>query len=414
MTALLGPPWTPVSDPRAVLFADPPVTSACTALAVGVPAAGLLERVPSANGIHKVAVDLAGACAADAFVYRGAIQTRSGLWLWPFPVDRVEVWKIDRPLSRREFALVVQRLDRALRGASRASARRTLERALATLRRPWPDMSGHQVDSALEMLAVAIRDIPSSAAFRTAAATQLAQVTAGVAERSALGAAAARGVGYTFRPVERELASRIGRNGMHFITDEFGRRSARFSREARRIIGRGTEQGLGYREIASDLQHAMQGAALGRDLSYYQSVASAVVAQARSYGTMLGYEAAGVQYYMWVSVLDERTCDPCRWLHGQVFPVDDPLTTMDRALRNPDPEAAANAMPWYRVVGDNIHVQARGQPLGPAVAQIQQRGFGVADRVGQYRPFMSTRDGGGAMMPPAHARCRCETEPVLV
>jgi SPP1 gp7 family putative phage head morphogenesis protein len=414
MTALLGPPWTEVGDPRGVLFADPPALTACGAVAIAIPEIGLLHRIADAREVGPAAKALAEATERDVLVYRGAIQTQSGLWLWPFQQDTVTVEKADLPLSRRAFALAIERLERALRATSRASARRTLRRALDQLRRPWPTMTAAQVDNAIAMLATAVRDIPGSRDFREGALGQLQQVAASVAQRSALGATAARGLAFTFSPVERELARRIGRNGSVFISDEFARRSERFSRAARRIVGEGAAEGLGYRQIAQDLAVAMRGAALGRDENYYRAVASAAVAQARSYGQMVGYGVAEIDSYTWEAVLDERTCETCRWLHGQQFPVESSLTRTEAALRSPDPEAAVNMSAWYRVVGDQIHVSPRGGPLGPPVAQIQQRGFGVVDRVGVYRPVGGgAGSGGGAMVPPAHASCRCTTVPVL-
>jgi SPP1 gp7 family putative phage head morphogenesis protein len=80
-------------------------------------------------------------------------------------------------------------------------------------------------------------------------------------------------------------------------------------------VGRGDDAGT----IAQEVTAAVN--AKGRQTA---TVARTAATQAANEGYARGMKDAGVEHYVWVAVLDDRTTDICRGLNGQVFRVDDP------------------------------------------------------------------------------------------
>lgn len=268
--AMLGPPWRAVSDARAVLFVDPPALTACDALAAASLRLGVLHRAASAAQVRVLAQQLADAGDGEAYIYKGAIQTRSGAWLWPFAQEQVRTAKADNPLTRDGFARIVQQLARSLEAESASASRRILARNLRELQRPWPTMTQAEIDAAVDGIAGIVRQVPGDARFQRNIIANLERATASATEASLVGTAAALGVQTTFSPSEAALAQHIGRNSAVFVSDEFGRRAARASQVARRVIAQDVNLGLGPAEIGRDLRGAMEVMMTGRDEFYYQ------------------------------------------------------------------------------------------------------------------------------------------------
>jgi SPP1 gp7 family putative phage head morphogenesis protein len=423
VTAVFGPPWRAVSDPSLLLQIDPPVLLARRAKAAVHLDRNILVRKDSPGAVRKAALKMSSDVGGPVEIFEGAIQTTSGGWLWANKTDVVHVLKADDdPLTRSGHARAVQQLrddllEFAVAGEMAASAT-----AANILNLNWAALAPEAIEEAIMRAATVVASVPLDATFASAARAALGNMTTRVAGL-ALRAAPGLGVNAVLTADQTGLARRIGSSAMVFITDEFGRRSTALSNDARRIIAHGVARGLGREDIGRDLRQAFGHRLSGRDEWYFQVVSSTAVSRARSYGQMVGYRRAGIDFYMWEALNDERTCEICRFLHGQQFPVGSALQAFNRALRNPDPEAAVNEFAWYRVVGGerlddglrrggDIHVQPRRGPLGPLVASTLTSGVGQRDVVGTHRVHTAPRAAGGTVVPPAHGMCRCTTVPV--
>lgn len=419
MSAIYGPPWQTVDDPKQLLQLDPPALTACNALAAVAPRSGVLVRLDNVRAVERAALVLSRDTGEQVGIFRGAVQTRSGGWLWPFQVDVVDVHKAegDDPTTREGFAGTVQELlDDLLSMADEAEAV-AFGAAAGELSLDYAQATTDEVEGAIERAAAVIAALPLGAAFATGAAA----ILSGISQRVAAASAFSVGIGLTAD--QTALARWIGSNAMVFVTDEFRRRAGRLSVDARGIIADGVRRGFGRQDIGRNLNQALGHRLSGRDEWYFRVVASSAVSQARSYGQLVGYRGSGIDYYMWYALMDERTCEICRMLHGQQFPVASPLQAFIRAFQSQDPEAAVNEFPWYRVVGGervegglrrggDIHVQPRGQPLGTLVATVRESGVGQRDVAGTRQVHTSPQAAGGTLVPPAHGMCRCTTIPV--
>lgn len=428
--AVYGPPWRIVASPRDVLFADPPGPNNCAghlALAAYSPSLRTLVREADRKSVEARAYDLAVRGSGTAYVFQGAIRTGSGRWLWPIATDVVELALADDeedpadPLTRAGFALTVEELTADLLGASSPAERRAADRAIDELERDWPNLSPAEAELAILGIVGLVEAIGTDAAFITEAATTLEAAAMSVTGASLV--SGGPGISTVLSLPDRALARRIGRDGLTFVTNEYRHRGVMWSRDARRIISRDARQGLGRVDIGRNLHAALRERVSGRSEWYYRVVASASTSRARSFGQMRGYQSAGYAEYMWEAMMDARTCEVCRFLHGQTFPVADTVARFERALRNPDPEAGINEMPWYRVVGGettpegfrmggSIFVAPRGQGPTTLVADVRTSGVGQNDVRGTHRVHTPVRQSGGSPVPPAHGLCRCTTTPV--
>ncbi|MGB0685655.1 MAG: hypothetical protein ACPGQD_05655, partial [Planctomycetota bacterium] len=109
--------------------------------------------------------------------------------------------------------------------------------------------------------------------------------------------------------------------------------------------------------------------------SYFDVVASSAIVRARSFGAVAGMVDAGVATYRYVSVLDERTSDVCRHLHGKVWTVEQAVGQAMRVMVADGPEDMKAAAPWPRYAD---------------VAELDEDGLAAM----------------GVILPPVHGRCR--------
>ena len=186
-----------------------------------------------------------------------------------------------------------------------------------------------------------------------------------------------------------------------FFPSEYEAQAVRFRRRAQDTIASGLEEGLGRREIASELREEFSEAALHE--SYWETVAAVHVNRARSFSSASTYAGAGVTKYEVLSVLDERTTKVCRMMDGKILSVESALGSFDafegaRSLV----EVRERTNPFMRVRGDGIFL-----PDGTRTATIGPKG-------GFSNTLTPTQlNGAGVNMPPYHFRCRTTVVPVM-
>jgi SPP1 gp7 family putative phage head morphogenesis protein len=410
--AIYGPPWREVEDARAVLYADGPLQHCCDQdVAVYSKRAGFF-RVTGKSTARQLAEIIARHTGEPTAIYSGAIRTVSGRWLFPIQSD-VVLSKAKDPTTRAGFAAIADELQRELRDYAREHEDAAVLEAMDSIEKDLGRLSEEGVVAALLVLVSGIiANIPASSRFKSHMLRIL--------EQSSL----ATRIGASLSARERDIARRIGQDALAFVTDEYRRRSEAASEAARRIISQGLAQGLGRREIGGDLARALTDSVQGRTENYWRIVAAATTSRNRSFGQLAGYRAAGIVGYEWIALMDDRCCEVCRYLNGQIFPVDDALARFDRATRNQNPEEAINEFAWYRQVGGvtgedglrrggDIYVSPRGQGPTELLATVERSGMGTNDDRGEHTTHRSVLSAGGTITPPAHGACRCTTVPVF-
>jgi len=404
-TGVLGPPWRVVKrfGPD-TLALDPPVIVACNAHAAWDSTTRTLKRCASETQAQQRAAEMSARSGKPAEVLRGAMQLRSGAWFWPASVLRVQSHKALNPLHPADRTKIAEALAKILMRAGTRAEKAMLTKSISALDLKWDKMTESQFVKMAIQVNLLAQGIPKAASMRAAfkAAEPILLRTARGSTRSNKLVNAAPSLALK----DVQAVKNISKDMPFWFTNEYGRRAQAWEKDARGIIARGVAQGLDQHTVGKDLHGALKGKISGRSEAYYRTVASVAMTRASSIGQLSGYEQADITYYVWTTVLDERTCNICLLMDGQVVDVvvaRDQVARMERAA---SPDAMIAVAPFYTDVDGDIHVRGPGGTLGPLMGRVQGEG---RDKVVSVEKPLA--DAAGTTMPPAHELCRCYTIP---
>lgn len=329
----------------------------------------------------------------------------------------VPIEKAIDPLDPAGFLRIVAQLRRALSAATRGAEAAALREALQTLDVDWRSLDGIGRARVLDAVNTAIGAVPTAALPRVSETFRIVGPRiAGESRRSSV-RRFGLSIPVSLTEADRRAIEGVRRNTTAFVRDEYGARRAEYAQDARDIVGRGLEEGIGSSEIAERLGERL-GAALGRGDAYWQVVAMSFANTART-GSQLGaYAQAGIQRYVFEAVMDEVTSDICRYYHGREFEVAPALAQMRAQTSAEDPESVRESNPWIRegrdADGNRILYFERGGDR-TTVATIERSGVGSRDDTGSFSGGMSSSalQAEGIPYPPLHGRCRSIIEPLV-
>ena len=184
-----------------------------------------------------------------------------------------------------------------------------------------------------------------------------------------------------------------------FFKEEYERQGTRFRQRAQETLAKGTEEGLGSREIGEELRREFRD--LGLNENYWDTVAAIHTNRARTFSSLKSYAEGGVTAYEVVAVGDERTTEICNMMNGEILQVESALNAYDSFEEAEDLEdLKTNVAPLMRHRGRDIVTQS-----GQRIATRTKDGW---DRV---KP--GTMNARGINGPPYHHRCRTTVVPVF-
>lgn len=218
-----------------------------------------------------------------------------------------------------------------------------------------------------------------------------------------------------FNALDRRVVRHIVSSQGNFVRDELGRRVEAFGAEAREIVARGLEEGLGRDAVAAELERAARRALIERAPFYWEVVAGSFIGRGRSFAQMSSYAEAGIKRYRIEAVLDESTTHICRFLHGKTFLVADALRRFDRVEQLETPEDIKREQPWVRERLDpetgRLRLYVNDTSGQRELAEVTRSASGARDERGAFRALASDdslRD-AGIGFPPYHGLCRSTT-----
>lgn len=204
-------------------------------------------------------------------------------------------------------------------------------------------------------------------------------------------------------------------NQANFITDALGKKTNAHSNTVRSIVQDGVTRGLGRRDIAEEIFESFHGKpgldafGLRNNKAYFEVVAASFVNRGRTAASIAAFQQAGVEFYIWDSVLDEVTTETCRFMHNKRFSTGQAMSQISNVADNPDD--IKTLQPWIRSAfddnGKSILVAGTGADRF-TVATVTQPGLGKVDEVGKYDAKLTDSQlmQGGMSMPPIHGLCR--------
>lgn len=330
---------------------------------------------------------------------------------------RVDVRKALDPLNDRDYLKIVARLSRALSRATADTEAPILNRALDNLDVDWPTLSSGQRRRIIEAVGESLFPIPRRVTpvvrqELTVTGTRVMEGTRRGARRR-LSATLRTRIGTSLTAGDRRILDHMAKSQGLFVTDEYRRRRDDFGRQAKEIVSNGLERGLGRDEITDDLQRRFASVAgINRSRHYWNVIAATFANRSRVYSHLASMEEAGIERYVFEAVLDERTTEQCRFLHGMTFEVGAGLDRFRRVEEAEDPEQVKEIQPWLRVARDESGNKVLfWQDLAgnrTRVAEVVRSGVGTRDDTGTFRSAFSSRQlqDMGVSMPPLHGLCR--------
>lgn len=310
------------------------------------------------------------------------------------------------------FDRAVATLAVRLRSSTRSADAAAVREAIAVLDVDWRSTTAEQRRRL-------IAEATAAAGRATAVVPRAVEATFGPAAEEVVDAtrtAARQGQGLAiavdFNALDRRILTHLRTSQTTYVRDEYGRRHRGFSERARGIVADGLEQGLGRDDIARDLQQAAESSFVLRSGFYWETVAGSFVGQGRSFAQLSSLAEAGLDRYVIEAVLDERTTEICRFLHGKTFSVASGLRTFERLEQSP--EALPELAPWVREAIDPdtghkvLFVDKGGERV--QLAEVTRSGFGSKDDRGEHGRHLSEREMSdlGVSFPPYHGLCRSQ------
>jgi len=315
--------------------------------------------------------------------------------------------------NSRGFDRAVASLATLLRTRTSASDDAAVREAVAVLDVDWAATTAAQRSS---LIARALE----ASGRRTAAVPRTVQAVFGDAATEVVEAtrdAARRGQGLSiaasFNALDRRIVRHLTTSQANYVSDEYGRRHEAFGERARQIVSDGLEAGLGREDIARDLETAARDIIAGRGSFYWETIAGSFVSNGRSYAQLSSYAEAGIDRYVIEAVLDERTTEICRFLHGKTFSVSTGLGTFEQV--ESDPDRVKELTPWVRETidpetGRKVLFVERGDSR-TRLTEVTRSAVGTRDDRGEFSRSLSDRElaGAGIGFPPYHGLCRTTT-----
>jgi hypothetical protein len=85
-----------------------------------------------------------------------------------------------------------------------------------------------------------------------------------------------------------------------------------------------------------------------KSVPYWRLVANAAASRSYHYGLLKGGSAIGRTGYRYEAVIDERTSEVCRVLHGREWRIDDAVGLIEKIASAEDPEEVKSISPWLK------------------------------------------------------------------
>jgi hypothetical protein len=208
---------------------------------------------------------------------------------------------------------------------------------------------------------------------------------------------------------DERIANYVRVSQGHFITNKYGERMDAFAGQARGIVAGGLEKGWGSADIADQLYGELS-KHTDRGLGYWNTIAMVYANRARTMTQLAAYHEAGIEAYVWESVLDEATSVQCRFLHGQRFPVANAMQRFQQVEDAESPEAIKTLQPFVSLGRDGERdalVFGSGESR-QVVAHVGEDASGKKDETGSFENAMdgSALQAAGITAPPIHGNCR--------
>lgn len=304
---------------------------------------------------------------------------------------RLPVRKALNPNDKHDFVVLAHSLHQSVAGLSGAAEADALRSALDALDVDWASMSASGRDRVVQTARDALSRpgayiAPKVVETFTAFGKRIAGDTKKDAKRRYK-----LDISADLNALDERVIEAVGDSQGNYVRDQYGTRSEALSAKVKEAVSSGLEQGLGSRDITARIKDQLGAAANARSDSYWGMISMTFANRARTYGNLSGYSAAGIEYFTFEAVMDERTSEICALMHGKRFAVTKAIDRYTKVEQAKNPEAIERLQPWPRV----------------------QDGTPTVVIGGKTRSLTSDAalEAAGVTVPPLHGNCRSTIVP---
>lgn len=328
---------------------------------------------------------------------------------------RVALLKALDPLDPRDFVTMTQALAKRLKRAALPPEKDLVKRALQEVDVDWVNLTAAQRSKALDGLnnvlaGLAQKRLKAMPVLHAEAPRIVKGTRTSTIRTYKLGIPKATSF-------DKKLARSVSAMQSNFITDEAGNIVDNTAAWARDQVGVLSGAGLDSTDIAEQLSKGISARTLGKASNYWNVVAVTFSNRARTWEQMVAYDEAKIVAYLWESVLDKRTTEICRFMHGKRFRVSDALgkfASAEDAAKQGGARGLKDTQPWLtmsRNADNQPTIVTRTSGRTHTLAVVDDAGFGEVDKIGNYSSAASlqTLADLGVSAPPAHGLCRSVT-----
>ena len=326
----------------------------------------------------------------------------------------IDVRKALNPLNQRDYLVIERRLARALNTAG-IEEERSLRKAVEQLDIDWGNLSEAGRERVFDAAArtvggSAAKVLPRTRGVLTVEGERIVGET-----RKATKRRFRLDIETSTTDFDKRIGSHIVSSQGNFTTNELGLRADLFTTEARGIVAIGLERGEGRTDIAERMQKEALRNGIARKRSYWEVAAGSFANRGRTFAQFSSYNDAGIERYLFDSVLDEATTDICRFLHGQTFSVASSIAKFNEVDNLDQPEDIKNVTPWVRTreVNGQLELQYKSGGQTFSVGRVLESAVGTADQTGRFGNALSSAQLAqrGISYPPLHGFCRSTVVP---
>ncbi|MDD5542901.1 MAG: hypothetical protein PHX83_06970 [Acidobacteriia bacterium] len=213
----------------------------------------------------------------------------------------------------------------------------------------------------------------------------------------------------TLSQADMDAVNAVGDQAGLFVRDQLGIESEALTARGKEIVARGLRDGLGRETIAADLRAEIPELWKKYGTGYSETVAANAIERSRSISQSASYRDAEVSRFEVVAMEDERMCDVCGYLDGQIITVSNASKIQEEVAEAKNIAELRNANPF---VGVKLDAETGRKVLRT------DKGVDIArfNDAGRHEPLISgdaLATEAGVAWPPFHMRCRCTTIPVI-
>lgn len=262
-------------------------------------------------------------------------------------VYRVELEKAKLdPLKARDFAVIVERLAKALRGVTKAAEDRAIADALDVMDVDWRQVRSSKVNEIVGEAKRTMGRIPDEVMPRVTEVLDQRALPLVMDTKTSTIRKFHLDIESSLTMTDENIATFARDSSALFVRDAYGVRAERFSQRARTVVSEGLALGLGREEIASDLARAAADGGPARSTTYWRGISTVFANRARTHTEVMALEEAELESFLFVAVMDQKTSMTCTFMNGQTFPVPAAAEHVRKVVSMKNPEDIVRHAPF--------------------------------------------------------------------